>query len=890
MSQIYKNTIQSPFTPASPQKVTEGGTSFPFGSFNEQPTPTGLENSVAAYEAQRDRLSTAIDSTNDLLKDFMTFNSSNWQIRYPDIQPLATRPPVSSASSTPHINRSLRRSLSFADEPSQIRNVVFNKTHTSSVQRMAAPRRSLSLLPASEDSKEETHTDDVDIADSTHATGFKVLNLDLKLGPNRSSKSLVMSLERSSISKLLDGRISTQTKHLESLKDRILDTSSKVLITGDLNSGKSTFVNALLRRDVMPVDQQPCTTIFCTVHDARDNGDREEAHVQLPGKTYNLSDKATYSVHSLAELEEMVVDVEDDTRPPIRVYVSDTRTSSESLIHNGVVDISLIDAPGLNRDSLKTTAVFARQDEIDVVVFCVSAANHFTLSAKEFIWTASNEKAYLFIVVNKFDQIRDKERCKRVILEQIRQLSPRTWEDAEELVHFVDSSRIMELAQMEGPPPAETNSEAFEHLESALRSFVLDKRAKSKLLPVQTFVSHLLSDLDILASANILAANDEIVQAQAELERTKPILDEMKRGQDGFERKLESIEDETVALSGERAKARLTKALDSVVRGEIAPEAVGIELPTYPGLLDLWDYAHDVKLALLASLDAAVVLAEHDARQITSIGVNQVSTLGEKHLPQGVDRPKKVFRPEAMFAPKGGRLNRRMSGSIGNVGLGLAARRDLSNITLGDVFDVHQQLARIYRPFFADADSSFTSEDSAKESQALVPYGLTAVGVVSLIGGKTLATRSLVECFFRLADILRSPVARQWAGPIVAAATVGLGYYILSELPRTIPRRIGSNIRQALLAQNEENERWDDQTAGRVSLETKRVLRAAAWNLRSTFAGAMEERAEEVRRAEAGKKKAEQAIGWFENVERRAEDIRLNAGFRVQQNHKQILA
>jgi mitofusin len=38
-----------------------------------------------------------------------------------------------------------------------------------------------------------------------------------------------------------------------------------------------------------------------------------------------------------------------------------------------------------NRVSLKTTAIFACQSNIDVVVFVVSVENHFTLSAKEFL-------------------------------------------------------------------------------------------------------------------------------------------------------------------------------------------------------------------------------------------------------------------------------------------------------------------------------------------------------------------------------------------------------------------------------------------------------------------------------------------------------------------------
>jgi mitofusin len=69
----------------------------------------------------------------------------------------------------------------------------------------------------------------------------------------------------------------------------------------------------------------------------------------------------------------------------LKIYANDARTTQESLLHNGVVDIALIDSPGLNTDSIKTTAVFARQEEIDVVVFVVSAENHFTLSVKYII-------------------------------------------------------------------------------------------------------------------------------------------------------------------------------------------------------------------------------------------------------------------------------------------------------------------------------------------------------------------------------------------------------------------------------------------------------------------------------------------------------------------------
>jgi hypothetical protein len=83
--------------------------------------------------------------------------------------------------------------------------------------------------------------------------------------------------------------------------------------------------------------------------------------------------------------------------------------------------------------------------------------------------------------VNRFDNIRDKERCKRLILEQIQKLSPDTYENNNHLVHFVSAG------QPENPD--------FIHLESSLRAFVLKNRTQSKLAPIQRDLSRIVQDI-----------------------------------------------------------------------------------------------------------------------------------------------------------------------------------------------------------------------------------------------------------------------------------------------------------------------------------------------------------------------------------------------------------
>ncbi|CEG76974.1 Putative Transmembrane GTPase Fzo1 [Rhizopus microsporus] len=110
------------------------------------------------------------------------------------------------------------------------------------------------------------------------------------------------TLETKSIANLLNDRLETSIRHLEKLHSRVADTSSKVLVTGDLNSGKSTFVNALLKRAILPADQQPCTSIFCEVLDAMLNDGVEQVHAIPCVEKYNRLDPDTYHVIEMRHL------------------------------------------------------------------------------------------------------------------------------------------------------------------------------------------------------------------------------------------------------------------------------------------------------------------------------------------------------------------------------------------------------------------------------------------------------------------------------------------------------------------------------------------------------------------------------------------------------------
>ena len=786
------------------------------------------------------RVISAISSTESLLRDLLAYNSEHWVFRYPVLEDQPEASEVRRPTS--------RRSLSLADDSSFRADVVVSPVRGGLV-------RSISLPGVSEKEEDITADETSEQPPSTSDTlDFNVFRLDLKFGTHSSSPAaLVTQLEKSTIAKLINDRIGTALNHADKLRARVEDTSSKVLVTGDLNAGKSTFVNAILGRPVMPVDQQPCTTAFCEVHDATEIAGVEEVHVVKEGVVYDLSDESTFTRASLSDLDEIVSENENGQQI-LKVYLSDPRSPAPSFLHNGVVDISLIDAPGLNRDSVKTTAVFARQEEIDVVVFVVSAENHFTLSAKEFLKTASNEKAYLFIVVNKFEGIRDKKKCRRVILEQVKALSPRTYEDAEDLVHFVDSASTTS-------PPSE--DESFKNLESALRTFVLTKRAKSKLQPASTYLTRILSDVNFLVCANAIVAQSEATKAEEDLKKSRPLLEKITKGREAADEALEAVEEKGTHTAITNTKTKLTEALENVAHGTPT-----VALPTYPGLLGIWEWAGEVRRTMLSSLDLAVKLAEDDARVTTSGGVHRIGQIGEEHLPEDVAKPKRVFIPEAMFSTRSSKFARRKSSNntITGVGIGLSQRPDLLNTTLLDIYDFHHQFAVVF------SDEKDLDTVSSPTALGVASVGL---GALTMIGGQALGVRGLIEGIVRVTDLLGNENTRKWVAPIVGAATIGMTWYVILELPYTVPRTIGRRIKKSLkdTAASGESEDWVEANAERVGRETRKVLRLACWDLKQRTATAIDEKAKEVKAAEDVEKNSKEAVVWFEQAKDRTVQV-----------------
>ncbi|KAG8427207.1 mitofusin [Metarhizium acridum] len=739
------------------------------------------------YYRQRAILGRSINKVLDLLQSLQQMNTG-WPARYPTI-----RPADATSSERPGMGRTYSVSGDAASSSSATTQPLLLRRSMTSVDALPAESsRAAKNRPAPEPR----------LVSPQIAQELSILKLDLKLGALHQAE-LVHSLEKNSIAALLDGKISSSIRHLLSLRERIEDTSSKVLITGDLNAGKSTFCNALLRRKVLPEDQQPCTAIFCEVLDARENAGIEEVHAVHKDCTYSRHDETTYDVYALTELEKIVTDNETNTQ--CKVYVKDIRTVDESLLNNGVVDIALIDAPGLNSDTTKTTAIFARQEEIDVVVFVVSAANHFTQSAKEFIHAAAAEKAYLFIVVNGYDTIRDKERCQKLILDQVSGLSPDTRKESSDLVHFVSSNAIPAGPAPPGGPggngsgsssgggggddPGDDGAKGkgkdldkirdFEVLEASLRRFVLEKRARSKLAPARTYLLNILNDIHSLAQVNEEVAQSEIDRVSAELREIEPQLASSRKARSEVSEQIDRNIEDTCQDVYDHSRAELNTAITQAGR-------TNYDVP-YPGVFGAFQYADDIKEAMLSHITNAVTRCEEYGREKSVQGVNTIKQLGLLHV--GDEFQNLQFRPDVMFRRKRDAL----------------ARQVHIPTELWDFVDWSTLLQRQEK--FAGTGMALTV------AGAVVPRML---GMSNWMDHAMLTTR-----------LLSNENLRQLIVPGIVIAAIAGAAYVLQQIPNSLPPRLATKISSQLAELD-----YIHANSSRISSSVRKVLRFPADSLR----------------------------------------------------------
>jgi len=225
-------------------------------------------------------------------------------------------------------------------------------------------------------------------------------------------------------------------EHVDTLLLQHEHRNFNVAVVGEFKRGKSTLINALLRRQVLPANVLPCSATL---------------------------NRITYGIHPLVEIRYRERDgqpgsVEQITIEQLAEYVTKLTPESErraadieeaivqyplELCKNGV---DIIDTPGLNDEDNMTAITSSVLQRTDAAIFVILATSPFSETEKEFLNNMLTEDlAQVLFVVNRIDSIDDADDRRNVlhlierrIRESVESKAARQWgKDSEEYQNYV---------------------------------------------------------------------------------------------------------------------------------------------------------------------------------------------------------------------------------------------------------------------------------------------------------------------------------------------------------------------------------------------------------------------------------------------------------------------
>jgi small GTP-binding protein len=176
---------------------------------------------------------------------------------------------------------------------------------------------------------------------------------------------------------------------LSALRDRLRAARLRVLVAGEAKRGKSTLVNALLGRDVLPVGVTPLTALATTVT----HGAAEDAEVTFrDGRTDRFP---------LTALDDLVTERGNPANS--RGIASVTVRLDAPILSRGV---ELVDTPGTGSVHAHNTAVAdSALRTMDAAIFVLTADPPVSASERELLGKVAELSVTTFVVLNKADYL-----------------------------------------------------------------------------------------------------------------------------------------------------------------------------------------------------------------------------------------------------------------------------------------------------------------------------------------------------------------------------------------------------------------------------------------------------------------------------------------------------
>ena len=263
--------------------------------------------------------------------------------------------------------------------------------------------------------------------------------------------------------------------NIQKVKERILSERFKVVVMGEFKRGKSTFINALLKQEVLPAKATPCTAI---IHEVKWGESPKGVLHFIESEDGSIRNPQEVSVKEIKK--HTVIKIGQNHKEGIKnsPYKKLELFWPLELCKNGV---EIIDSPGLNEHEIRQKITTDYLSTVDAILFVLSCEALASKSEIEFIHKnliAINHEE-IFFICNRFDIIKEEWEKAEITEYAINRLAPLT-KLGKEGIFFISAKEALEGYLTE-------NNERVQHsgvppLKKELEKFLATQRGRLKII------------------------------------------------------------------------------------------------------------------------------------------------------------------------------------------------------------------------------------------------------------------------------------------------------------------------------------------------------------------------------------------------------------------------
>ena len=184
---------------------------------------------------------------------------------------------------------------------------------------------------------------------------------------------------------------------LDSQMERIRTQRFRVAIVGEFKRGKSSLINTLLKREILPANVLPATATFNRI-----------VYGDTPKALLHMKDHTVQEI-PIEELENYITELTEEAYANAQ-KIDEVVVEFPSMFCSDHVE--LIDTPGLNDNEELTDLTVARLEDIDLAIVAISANFPFSDTEANLVekLLESTSVCQIMFAVTMIDKVNDKDR------------------------------------------------------------------------------------------------------------------------------------------------------------------------------------------------------------------------------------------------------------------------------------------------------------------------------------------------------------------------------------------------------------------------------------------------------------------------------------------------